>query len=64
MDQKTFAAVAGVIIALVALLHLARIVLGWPAVIGVWTVPMWVSWFGLIVAGALAYFGLRIIARG
>ena len=51
MGQKTFSVVAGVIFALVALLHLLRIYMGWPVVIGSWTAPMWVSWIGLVVAG-------------
>ena len=59
MDQKTFSVVAGVIFALVALLHLLRIYMGWPVVIGSWTAPMWVSWIGLVVAGGLSYFGLK-----
>ena len=63
MDQKTFSVVAGAIFALVALLHLVRIYMGWPVVIGSWTVPMWVSWIGLVVAGALSYLGLRFAAR-
>ena len=63
MDQKTFSVVAGAIFALVALLHLVRIYMGWPVVIGSWTVPMWVSWIGLIVAGALSYLGPSLAAR-
>jgi len=63
MDQKTFLVAAGVIFALVTLLHLSRITMGWSIVIGSWTVPMWVSWIGLVVAGALSFFGLRLAAR-
>ena len=63
MDQKAFLFVAGAIFALVALLHLLRIYMGWPLVIGSWTVPMWLSWVGLVVAGGLNYFGLRLAAR-
>jgi hypothetical protein len=40
--------------------HLARIVMGWPVMIGAWSVPMWVSWLGLVVTAALAYFGFRL----
>lgn len=64
MDRKTFCAVAGVVFALVALLHLLRIYMGWPVVVGSWAAPMWVSWIGLVVAGALSYFGLSLAARG
>jgi hypothetical protein len=64
MDQKTFALLTGIIFALVALLHLLRIYMGWSAVIGGWTLPMWVSWLALVVAGGLAYFGISLGTRG
>ena len=57
MDQKTFTLFAGVIFAIVALLHLLRIYMGWPVVVGDWTVPMWVSWIALVVVSSLSYFG-------
>jgi hypothetical protein len=63
MDQKQFSLLAGVIFAVVAAVHLLRIYLGWPVVIDNWTVPMWVSWIGFIVAGCLSYFGLRLTTR-
>lgn len=63
MDQKTFAIVSGAIFALVALLHILRILMGWPAMIGGWMVPVWVSWIGLVVAGGLSYFGLSLAMR-
>jgi hypothetical protein len=63
VDQKTFNVVASVIFVLVALLHLLRIYMGWPIVIGSWTAPMWVSWIGFVVAGGLSYFGLRLARR-
>jgi hypothetical protein len=63
MDQRTFNVVASVIFMLVALLHLLRIYMGWPVVIGSWTVPMWVSWIALVVAGSLSYFGLSLATR-
>jgi uncharacterized membrane protein len=64
MTAKTFAGVAAIIFALVALLHLLRLVLGWSIVIEGWAVPMWLSWIGLLVAGALSYFGGRLALRG
>jgi hypothetical protein len=63
MDQKQFSLVAGAIFAVVAAVHLLRIYMGWPVVIDDWTAPMWVSWIGLIVAGGLSYFGLRLAMR-
>jgi hypothetical protein len=63
MDAKTFSLVAGVIFAVVALAHLARIILDWSVIIRDWSIPMWVSWVALVVAGGLALFGLRLSQR-
>ena len=63
MSEKTFAAIAAAIFGLVALMHLLRLVMGWSIVIEAWTVPMWLSWVGLVVAGALSYFGARFARR-
>jgi len=60
MDQKTFVLLAGVVFAIVALAHLLRIFMDWPIVIDTWTVPMWLSWIALVVAGGLGFFGLRL----
>ena len=64
MTEKMFATIGTVIFALVALLHLLRLVMGWSIVIESWTVPMWLSWVGLVLAGGLAYFGTRLAVRG
>jgi len=63
MSQKTFNLVAGVIFAVAALLHLSRLYFGWSAVLDDWTVPMWVSWLGLVIAAGLAYFGISLAIR-
>ena len=63
VNQRTFNVLASVIFAMVALLHLLRIYMGWPIVIGSWTAPMWVSWIGFVVAGGLSYFGLSLATR-
>jgi hypothetical protein len=63
MDAKTFSLVAGLIFALVALLHLVRIFEEWTVIIGGWSMPKSVSWVALIVAGGLALLGLRLSTR-
>jgi hypothetical protein len=63
MTEKTFVTIATVIFALVAVLHLLRLVIGWSVIIDTWTVPMWVSWLGLVVAGGLSYYGARLAMR-
>ena len=55
MNQKRFTLAAGVVFALVAVLHLLRLVFGWEAVIGGWNVPLWISWAAIAIAGYLAY---------
>ena len=55
MTQRTFNTLAGTVFLLVAVLHALRLLFGWQAIIADWTVPMWISWAGLSVAGFLAY---------
>ncbi len=63
MSEKTFSTLAAAIFGVVAVLHLVRILIGWSIVVDGWTVPMWVSWVGLIVAGALSYHGAKLAMR-
>jgi hypothetical protein len=56
MDQKAFSIAAGVVFAVVALFHLVRIYMGWSVIIGDWSVPMWMSWIGLVIAGGPRFF--------
>ena len=63
MTEKTFSTIAAAIFGVVAVVHLVRILLGWSIVIEGWTVPMWVSWVGLIVSGALSYYGAKLAMR-
>lgn len=61
MNKNTYLSLTGVVFALIALLHLARIIYGWEAMIGGWAVPMGLSWLALVVAGYLSWnaFSLR-----
>ncbi len=59
MSQKTFCLVAGLIFLIVAIGHAMRLAFRWEAMMGGWMVPVWVSWVGVIVAGYLAFEGLK-----
>jgi len=59
MTQKAFSLIAGILFALVALVHLGRIVQGWDVTAAGMAIPMWVSWAGLVVTGMLAFFGFK-----
>jgi hypothetical protein len=60
MSQKAFSLVAGLIFSLVALGHLLRLLYSWPVHMAGWTLPMWVSWPGVLVAGFLGFAGLQL----
>ena len=52
--NKPFTMLAVLVFAVVALLHLFRLVFGWEATINGAAVPMWASIPALVVAGGLA----------
>jgi len=64
MKSKVYLMVSGSLFALVALLHLLRIVFNWQAVIGGWTVPMWLSWIGLAVTATLCVWAYGLAHAG
>lgn len=57
--SKTYITITAGVFTLIALLHLARIIYGWEAVIGNVEIPMWASWLAVLVAGALALKGWK-----
>lgn len=59
MTNNTYRKTTGTVFAVIAVLHALRLLYGWEAMIGDWTVPMWLSWFAVAFAGWLAYSGLR-----
>jgi hypothetical protein len=57
LSQKIYMTLTAVVFLAVAIVHLLRIIFGWPVEIGGLSIPFWISWLALLVAGALAYFG-------
>lgn len=57
MNRRTYATVTATLFLVVGIVHLLRIIFGWPVEIAGWSVPFWASWLAVFVAGALAYFG-------
>jgi hypothetical protein len=60
MSPKTFFLTSGTIFALIALLHILRITLGWNAMLEGHAVPMSASYVAVLIAGYLAYQGFRL----
>ncbi len=52
--KRPFTSLAAIIFAVVAFVHLMRIIYGWVVTIVGADVPMWASVLGLVIAGGLA----------
>ena len=63
MSQKVFFTVSGTMFGIITLLHALRLLLGWPAYIGTFEVPMWCSWVSVALAGSLAFSAFRLQRR-
>jgi hypothetical protein len=63
MTIRTFCTLAAAIFALIALLQLLRLVMGWSVTLNGVDVPFWASWIAVAVAGALSLVGLRAAMR-
>ena len=61
--MRAYAQISGVIFGVIALLHIVRLVLDWPAQIAGWAVPLWISWIAIFAAGALCVWAFRLAAR-
>lgn len=59
MKQDTYMKVSGLIFAVVGVMHALRLLNGWDVVLGTFSVPTGASVVGLVVAGYLAYTGLK-----
>jgi len=60
MRTKSYSLLAAVIFTIVALLQLSRAVMGVHLIVGSHTIPIWLSWIAVFVAGALAGLGFSV----
>jgi len=58
--MRTYLVISGVIFGAVALMHVLRLSLNWQVEVAGWSVPLWISWVGLGVAGALFIWAIRL----
>jgi hypothetical protein len=63
MKQKTYFGLTSFVFLLVGVMHALRLLNGWHVVFGSTTIPLWVSWIGLIVGGTLSYQGYRLAKK-
>lgn len=61
LDQRTYLQVTGILFTVAAIVHLLRVLVGWPASIAGWDVPVWLSIIAVAVAGYLAYSAYKLM---
>lgn len=52
--MKPFSTIAAVVFALVAIVQLVRLIMGWPVVVNGTNIPLWASTIACLVAAGLA----------
>jgi hypothetical protein len=60
MSNRVYLMVSGTVFLLVALVHLARVIEGWPVHVADWSVPVTVSWFGFVATSSLAVWAFSL----
>jgi len=60
LSSKLFYKIAGVVFAIVGLLHLVRVILGWNLVIAGWDVPTWLSLVAVVVLAYLSFNAFKL----
>ena len=63
LKQRTFLVTAGVIFAVVALVHLLRVFLGADLSVFGWSAPLWMSWIGTAVAAYMSYMSFHLVLK-
>jgi len=59
--MRNYLAVSGTLFGIIALGHLLRLLLHWPAEIAGLVVPAWISVVGLIIAASLSLWAVRLM---
>jgi hypothetical protein len=63
MNGKTYLLTSAAIFALVAILHIVRLVNHWSIQVGSFAFPLWGSWLGFTIAAALSIWAFRLIGQ-
>jgi hypothetical protein len=58
--MRAYLQISGGLFGLIALAHLLRLVRHWEIDLAGHMVPMWASWLGLVLAGGLSIWALRL----
>jgi hypothetical protein len=61
ITMRAYMRISGALFGIIALAHLLRLVRHWPIDLAGYMVPLWVSWLGVILAGGLSIWALRLV---
>ena len=59
--MRAYLQTSGAVFGVIAVVHLLRLLWHWPIDLAGQLVPLWVSWLGLVLSGALSIWALRLI---
>jgi hypothetical protein len=59
--MRAYLQISGVLFGVIAVGHLLRLIRHWPVDFAGHMVPLWVSWLGLVLAGGLSIWALRLL---
>jgi high-affinity Fe2+/Pb2+ permease len=63
MQTKVYLVITGVLFGLITILQATRLINRWPAVIGTWNVPLWISGIAVIVAAGLCIWAFCLFIK-
>ena len=61
--MRRYTLVSGLFLTLVTCLQLVRLLLQWPVSVAGFSVPLWGSVIAALVAGSMAFWAFRVLAR-
>lgn len=59
--MRAYLQITGALFGLIAVVHVLRLIRHWPIQLAEHSIPLWASWVGLIVAGALSIWAARLL---
>lgn len=59
--MRAYVQISGALFGIIALAHLLRLFRHWPIDLAGHVVPLWASWLGLLLAGGLSVWALRLM---
>lgn len=63
MSERNYLLTSAILFALLAVLHLVRIIAHWSIQIGTATFPLWGSWLALLVGIVLSLWAFRLMSE-